>query len=40
MSHQMLNPLEGYLDNITVGEIQTVDTGGPLAEIEASLAVS
>ena len=31
MSHQMLNSLEGYLDNIAVAETQTAATGGPLA---------
>ena len=40
MSHQMLDPLKGYLDNITVGATQEAATGLPLAEIYASLAVS
>ena len=40
MSHQMLDSLEGYLDNIAAATTQTADTGGPLAELAASLAVS
>ena len=40
MSHHMLSSLEGYINNITMGATQTADTGGPLAEIAASLAVS
>ena len=40
MSHQMLDLLEGYLDNIAVAATQTAATGTPLAELEASLAVS
>ena len=39
MSHQMLDSLEGYLDNITAAETQTAATGTPLAELAASLAV-
>ena len=31
MSHQMLNSLEGYLDNIAVAATQTAATGGTLA---------
>ena len=40
MSHQMLNSLEGYLDNITAASTQTAATGGLLSELVASLAVS
>ena len=40
MSHQMVNSLEGYCDNIAAAATQTAATGGPLAEIAASLAVS
>ena len=40
MSHQMLDSLEGYLNNIATAATQTVATGGPLAELAASLAVS
>ena len=39
MSHQMLDSLEGYLDNITAVATQTAATGTPLAELAASLAV-
>ena len=39
MSHQMLDSLEGYLDNITAAATQTAATGTPLAELAASLAV-
>ena len=40
MSHHMLDSLEGYLDNIAAAATQTASTGGPLAELAASLAVS
>ena len=40
MSHQILDSLEGYLDNIAVAETQTAAMGTPLAELAASLAVS
>ena len=40
MSHQMLDSLEGYLDNIAAAATQTVATGTPLAELAARLAVS
>ena len=39
MSHQMLDSLEGYLDNIAAAATQTAATGTPLAELSASLAV-
>ena len=40
MSHQMLDSLEGYLDNIVAAATHTAETGTPLAELSASLAVS
>ena len=40
MSHQMMDSLEGYLDNIAATATQTAATGTPLAELAASLAVS
>ena len=40
MSHQMLDLMEGYLDNITAAATQTAATGTPLSELTASLAVS
>ena len=39
MSHQMLDSLEGYLDNIAAAATQTAATGTPLAELADSLAV-
>ena len=39
MSHQMIDSLEGYIDNIAEAATQTVANGGPLAELAASLAV-
>ena len=39
MSHQMLDSLEGYLDNIAAAAIHTAATGTPLAELAAILAV-
>ena len=41
--HQMLDSLEGYLDNIAAAATQTAANGGPLAELAelaASLSVS
>ena len=35
----MLDSLEGYLDNITAAATHTAATGGPLAELAASLTV-
>ena len=35
----MLDSLEGYLDNIAAAATQTAANGGPLEELEASLAV-
>ena len=40
MSHQMLDLLEGYLDNIAAAATQTAATGTHLAELAACLAVS
>ena len=40
ITHQMMDLLEGYLNNIATAAIQTEDPGGPLAELAASLAVS
>ena len=40
MSHQMMDSLEGFLDNIAAAATQTAATGTPLAELAASLAVS
>ena len=40
MSHQILDSLEGYLDNIAAAATQTAATGTPLAELAVSLAVS
>ena len=40
MSNQMLDSLEGYLDNIAAAATHTAATGTPLAELAASLAVS
>ena len=40
MLHQMLDSIEGYLDNIAAAATQTAANGGPLAELAASMAVS
>ena len=40
MSLQILDSLEGYLDNIAEAATQTAATGTSLAELAASLAVS
>ena len=40
MLHQMLDSLEGYLDNIAATATQTAANDGPLTELAASLAVS
>ena len=40
MSNQILDSLEGYLDNIAAAATQTAANGGPLAELAASLEVS
>ena len=36
----MLDSLEGYLDNIAAGAMQTSANGDPLEELAASLAIS
>ena len=40
LSPQMLNSLEGYLDNMAAAETQTAANGGPLADLADSLAIS
>ena len=40
MSHQMLDSLEGYLENIAAVATHTAATGTPLAGLAASLSVS
>ena len=40
MSHQMLDSLEEYLNNIAAAATQKTANGGPLAELAASLVVS
>ena len=40
ITHQMMDFLEGYLNNIAAAATQTAYPGGPLAELAASLAVS
>ena len=40
LTNQMLELLEGYLDNIAAAATQTAANGGPLAELAASLAIS
>ena len=40
LTHQMMDSLKGYLNNIAAAATQTADPGGPLAELAASLAVS
>ena len=40
LTHQMMDLLEGYINNIAAAATQTEDRGGPLAELAASLAVS
>ena len=36
MYHQMLDSLEGYLDNIATAATQTAATGTPIAELETA----
>ena len=38
--NQMLDSLEGYLNNIAAAATQEVANGGPLAEFSASLEIS
>ena len=40
LTNQMMDSLEGYLDNISAAATQTAPNGGPLAELVSSLAVS
>ena len=40
ITNQMLDSLEGYLDNIAAAATKTVANGGPLAVLPASLAIS
>ena len=40
LTNQMMDSLEGYLDNIAAAATQTATSGGLLAELAASLAVS
>ena len=40
LSNQMLDYIEGYLDNIATAATQAVAKGGPLAELSAILAIS
>ena len=40
LTNQMLDSLEGYLDNIAAAATQTAANGGPLEELAAGLAIS
>ena len=40
ITDQILDSLEGYLDNIAAAATQTAANGDPLAEVAASLAIS
>ena len=40
MSNQILDSLEGYLDNIAAAATQTAANGGPLEDLADSLEVS
>ena len=40
LTHQMMDSLEGYLNNISAAATQTTDPSGPLTELATSLAVS
>ena len=40
LTNQMIDSLEGYLENIAAAATQTVAKGGPLAELAASIAIS
>ena len=39
LTHQMMDSLEGYLNNNVASATQTADQGGTIAELAASLAV-
>ena len=40
LTNQMMDSLEGYLENIAAVATQTFAKGGPIAELAASLAIS
>ena len=40
LTNQMLDLLEGYLDNIAAAATQTAANGGPLDELAASMTIS
>ena len=40
LTNQILDLLEGYLDNIAAAATQTAANGGPLEELAASLTIS
>ena len=40
LTHQLMDLLEGYLNNIAAAATQTADPSGPLAELAASITVS
>ena len=40
LTNQMMESLDGYLDNIAAVATKTAAKGGPLTELEASLAIS
>ena len=40
LTNQMLDSLEGYLENIAAAATKTAANGGPPAELAASLAIS
>ena len=40
LPNQMLDSIEGYLDNIAAAATQAVANGGPLAELSARLSIS
>ena len=40
LKNQMMDSLDGYLENISAAATQTVAKGGPLTELAASLVIS
>ena len=40
LTHQMMDSLEGYLNNIAAAATHTADPGGLIAELDAILVVS
>ena len=40
LTNQIMDSIEGYLDNIVAADTQTAANGGPLAELAASLEIS